>query len=104
MLNHKIKGTASIYQKYSFAPQMRASSTSTTKYRTGSSSSSELLIHILSWRPNNVLEMAPLADTLMLHIRDQYPRRAGTDIASAFVEIVRNGDPDLREEIVKSLQ
>ena len=35
MLNHKIKGTASIYQKYSFAPQMRASSTSTTKYRTG---------------------------------------------------------------------
>jgi hypothetical protein len=43
----------------------------------------------------------PLADALMLKIRDQYPRER--EDRKRFLEMVRNGDPKLREEIVKSL-
>jgi hypothetical protein len=45
----------------------------------------------------------PLADALMLKIRDQYPREREEQHRKRFLEIVRNGDPQLREEIVKSL-
>ena len=81
MLNHKIKGTASIYQNADAGVIDIHHQVQDRRL------SSEFLIHILSLRPNNVLEMAPSADTLMLHIRDQYPRRAGTDIASALSKL-----------------
>jgi hypothetical protein len=45
----------------------------------------------------------PLADALMLRIRDQYPRESEKHHRKRFIEMVRNGDPELREEIVKSL-
>jgi hypothetical protein len=45
----------------------------------------------------------PLADALMLRIRDQYPDESEERHRKRFIEIVRNGDPDLREEITKSL-
>jgi hypothetical protein len=45
----------------------------------------------------------PLADALMLMIRDQYSDESEERHRKRFVEIVRNGDPDLREEITKSL-
>jgi hypothetical protein len=45
----------------------------------------------------------PLADALMVRIRDQYPRENGEGHRKRFIDMVRNGDPDLREEIVKSL-
>ena len=45
----------------------------------------------------------PLADALMLRIRDQYPDESEERHRKRFIEIVRNGDPDLRQEITKSL-
>jgi len=45
----------------------------------------------------------PMADALMLRIRDQYPHESAERQRKRFIEIVRNGDPDLREEIVNSL-
>jgi hypothetical protein len=45
----------------------------------------------------------PLADALMLRIRDQYPHESEERHRKRFIEIVRNGDPDLREEITRSL-
>jgi hypothetical protein len=45
----------------------------------------------------------PLADALMVRIRDQYPRENGEGHRKRFIDMVRNGDPDLREEIVKGL-
>ena len=45
----------------------------------------------------------PLADALMSRIRDQYPRESEERNRKRFLEMVRNGDPELREEIVKSL-
>ena len=45
----------------------------------------------------------PLADALMLRICDQYPDESEERHRKRFIEIVRNGDPDLREEITKSL-
>jgi hypothetical protein len=45
----------------------------------------------------------PLADALLLRIRDQYPHESGERHRKRFIEMVRNGDPELREEIVKSL-
>jgi hypothetical protein len=45
----------------------------------------------------------PLADALMLRIRDQYTRESEEQHRKRFLEMVRNGDPELREEIVKSL-
>ena len=45
----------------------------------------------------------PLADALMLRIRDQSPRESEEQHSKRFLEMVRNGDPELREEIVKSL-
>jgi hypothetical protein len=45
----------------------------------------------------------PLADALMLRIRDQYTRESEEQDRKRFLEMVRNGDPELREEIVKSL-
>jgi hypothetical protein len=45
----------------------------------------------------------PLADAPMLRIRDQYPGESEERHRKRFIEMVRNGDPELREEIVKSL-
>jgi hypothetical protein len=45
----------------------------------------------------------PLADALMLRIRDRYPHETEEGHRKRFIEIVRNGDPNLREEITKSL-
>jgi len=45
----------------------------------------------------------PLADALMVRIRDQYPRESKEQHRKRFLEMVRNGDPEVREEIVKSL-
>jgi hypothetical protein len=45
----------------------------------------------------------PMADALMLRIRNQYPHESAERHRKRFIEIVRNGDPDLREEIVNSL-
>jgi hypothetical protein len=45
----------------------------------------------------------PLADALMLKIRDQYPHESEERHRKRFMELVRNGDPQLREEIAKSL-
>jgi hypothetical protein len=45
----------------------------------------------------------PLADALMLRIRDQYPHESEERHRKRLLEIVRNGDPELREEIAKSL-
>jgi hypothetical protein len=39
----------------------------------------------------------------MLRIRDQYPGESEERHRKRFIEMVRNGDPELREEIVKSL-
>jgi hypothetical protein len=50
-----------------------------------------------------VMTNTPLADALMLRIRDQYPFESEERHRKLFIEIVRNGDPDLREEITKSL-
>jgi hypothetical protein len=44
-----------------------------------------------------------LADALMLRIRNQFPREGEEQHRRRFIEIVRNGDWRLREEIVKSL-
>jgi hypothetical protein len=44
-----------------------------------------------------------LADALMLRIRNQFPREGEEHHRKRFIEIVRNGDWKLREEIVKSL-
>ena len=44
----------------------------------------------------------PLADALMSRIRDQYRHESEERHRKRFIEIVRN-DPDLREEITKSL-
>ena len=43
----------------------------------------------------------PLADALMLRIHD--PRESEEQHRKRFLEMVRNGDPELREEIVRSL-
>jgi hypothetical protein len=45
----------------------------------------------------------PMADALMSRIRDQYPDESAERHRKRFIESVRNGDPDLREEIVNSL-
>jgi hypothetical protein len=45
----------------------------------------------------------PLADALMLRIRNQFPRESEERHHKRFIEMVRNGDPELREEILKSL-
>ena len=45
----------------------------------------------------------PLADALMLKICDQYPHESEERHRKRFMELVRNGDPRLREEIAKSL-
>ena len=45
----------------------------------------------------------PLADALMLRIRDQYPSEGEERHRKRIVEMVRNGRPELREEIMKSL-
>ena len=45
----------------------------------------------------------PLADALMLSIRDQYPSESEERHCKRFLEMVRNGYPELREEITKSL-
>ena len=45
----------------------------------------------------------PSADALMLRIRNQFPRESEEQHCKRFIEIVRNGDWRLREEIVKSL-
>jgi hypothetical protein len=45
----------------------------------------------------------PLADAPMLRIRDQYHGESEERHRKRFIEMVRNGDPELREEIVKSL-
>jgi hypothetical protein len=45
----------------------------------------------------------PLADALMLKIRDQYPHESEERHRKRFMELVRNGAPELREEIAKSL-
>jgi hypothetical protein len=45
----------------------------------------------------------PMADALMSRIRDQYPHESVERHRKRFIEIVRNGDPNLREEIVNSL-
>jgi hypothetical protein len=45
----------------------------------------------------------PLADALMLRIRDQFPDESEERHRKRFIEIVRNGDPELRQEITKSL-
>jgi hypothetical protein len=38
----------------------------------------------------------PLADALMLKIRDQYPHESEERHRKRFMELVRNGDPELR--------
>ena len=45
----------------------------------------------------------PLADALMLKIRNQYPHESEERHRKRFMEVVRNGVPELREEIAKSL-
>jgi hypothetical protein len=45
----------------------------------------------------------PLADALMLRIRNQYPDDSEDRLRKRFIEMVRNGDWKIREEIVKSL-
>lgn len=45
----------------------------------------------------------PLADALMSRIRDQYPDESEERHRKRFIEIVRNGDPELRQEITESL-
>jgi hypothetical protein len=45
----------------------------------------------------------PLADALLLRIRDQYPSESEEQHRKRFIEMVRNGRPELREEIMKSL-
>ena len=45
----------------------------------------------------------PLADALMSKIRDQYPSESEERHRKRFIEMVRNGPPELREEITKSL-
>jgi hypothetical protein len=45
----------------------------------------------------------PLADALMSRIRDQYPGESEGRHRKRFIEMVRNGQPELREEITKSL-
>jgi hypothetical protein len=45
----------------------------------------------------------PLADSLMLRIRNQYPDDSEDRLRKRFIEMVRNGDWKIREEIVKSL-
>ena len=45
----------------------------------------------------------PLADALMLRIRNQYPDESEDRLRKRFIEMVRNGDWKIREEIVKSL-
>jgi hypothetical protein len=45
----------------------------------------------------------PLADALMLRIRNQFPRESEEQHRKRFIEMVRNGDWKIREEIAKSL-
>jgi hypothetical protein len=45
----------------------------------------------------------PLADALMSRIRDQCPGESEERHSKRFIEMVRNGQPELREEITKSL-
>ena len=45
----------------------------------------------------------PSADSLMLRIRNQYPHESEERHRKRFIEMVRNGDWKIREEIVKSL-
>jgi hypothetical protein len=45
----------------------------------------------------------PLADELMLRIRDQHPSESEERHRKRFIEMVRNGHPELREEITRSL-
>jgi hypothetical protein len=45
----------------------------------------------------------PMADALMLKIRNLYPHETEGRHRKRFMEMVRNGDPVLREEIAKSL-
>ena len=45
----------------------------------------------------------PLADALMLRVRNQYPDESEDRLRKRFVEMVRNGDWKIKEEIVKSL-
>jgi hypothetical protein len=41
----------------------------------------------------------PLADALMLRIRDQYPGESEERHRKRFIEMVRNGDPELRRKL-----
>jgi hypothetical protein len=45
----------------------------------------------------------PSADALMSSIRNQFPRESEEQHRKRFIEMVRNGDWKIREEIVKSL-
>jgi hypothetical protein len=45
----------------------------------------------------------PLADALMWRICDRFPRECEERHRKRFIEMVRNGDWKIREEIVKSL-
>ena len=45
----------------------------------------------------------PMADALMLKIRNQYSHETGERHRKRLMEMARNGDPALREEIAKSL-
>ncbi len=45
----------------------------------------------------------PSADALMLSIRNRYPHESEERHRKRFIEMVRNGDWKIREEIVKSL-
>jgi hypothetical protein len=56
----------------------------------------------LAWE-KRMMPNTPLADALMLKIRDQYPHESEERHRKRFMELVRNGDPELREEIAKGL-
>jgi hypothetical protein len=45
----------------------------------------------------------PSADALMSSIRNQFPRESEEQHRKRFIEMVRNGDWKIREEIVKGL-
>src|ERR1700722_3173124 len=45
----------------------------------------------------------PSTDALMSSIRNQFPRESEEQHRKRFIEMVRNGDWKIREEVVKSL-
>ena len=55
------------------------------------------------YQENPMQTNTPLADALMLKIRAQYPHESEERHRKRFIEMVRNSDPEVREEIVKSL-